>query len=108
MIPTLSTAELKKQLDAGEPIRLLDVRDTPDFRRGHIPGAEHLLIRDMTGERAGRLFKKDDRIVVYSRDVDCPAKFIASRKLKELGFESVTAYPGSWKEWVEKGLPIEP
>jgi len=36
--PSLSAAALKERLDAGEPVRLLDVRDRDEFEQWHIEG----------------------------------------------------------------------
>ena len=36
--PSLSAADLQTQLDADEPVRLLDVRDRDEFERWHIDG----------------------------------------------------------------------
>ena len=34
--------EVKQELDAGKDIQLIDVRETDEYRDGHIPGADHL------------------------------------------------------------------
>src|SRR5213594_3401946 len=34
--------EVKKRLDRGEKISLIDVREESEFARGHLPGAVHL------------------------------------------------------------------
>jgi rhodanese-related sulfurtransferase len=35
----MAAQELKKQLDTGEPVLLIDVRDTPLYEKETIPGA---------------------------------------------------------------------
>jgi rhodanese-related sulfurtransferase len=107
MVETINKEEIKAKLDAGEPFVLLDVRDTPDYREERIKGAVHLLIADMDEERVRELARPDDLVVVYSLDSDCPAKFIAAERLQGFGFTDVRAYPGSWREWKEAGLPTE-
>ena len=107
MVRTIGKEEIKAKLDTGEPFVLLDVRDTPDYREEHIAGAVHLLIADMDQESVAGLAHPDDLVVVYSLDIDCPAKFIAAERLQEYGFTDVRAYPGSWKEWKEAGFPTE-
>lgn len=104
---TITKEELKTKIDAGEAFKLVDVRDTPDYRQAHIPGAVHLLIADMNKEQVHTLLHPEDEIVVYSLDIDCPAKFIAAKKLIDLGYKNVMAYPGSWKEWKDAGYPTE-
>jgi rhodanese-related sulfurtransferase len=107
MVETIDKETIKSKLDAGESFVLLDVRDTPDYREEHIVGAVHLLIADMDEKSAGKLARPDVLVVVYSLDIDCPAKFIAAEKLQGYGFTDVRAYPGSWKEWKGAGLPTE-
>lgn len=107
MIETITKEQLKAKIDAGDAFKILDVRDTPDYQQSHIPGAIHLLIADMKKELLHELFKQEDEIVVYSLDIDCPAKFIAAEKLTDFGYKNVLAYPGSWKEWKDAGFPIE-
>ena len=104
---TLTKEELLEKIRRQETFHLVDVRDTPDFLKAHIVGAVHLLISEMNREKAEALFNKDDLIVTYSLDVNCPAKNIAAQKLIDFGFTNVRAYPGSWMEWKEAGYPVE-
>ncbi len=53
------------------------------------------------------MFNKEDLIVTYSEDINCPAKTIAAEKLINFGFKYVLAYEASWKEWKESNYPVE-
>jgi rhodanese-related sulfurtransferase len=107
MVRTITKEELKAKIDRGERFRLVDVRDTPDYEKEHIVGAVHLLIAELSPEKAESMFERDDLIVTYSLDENCPAKRIAARKLLSYGFTNVLAYEGSWKEWRAAGYPTE-
>ena len=107
MVRTIAKEDLKSKIDAGEKFRLVDVRDTPDYQKEHIVGAVHLLIAELNPEKAGSMFARDDLIVTYSLDKDCPAKRIAAQRLLDYGFRNVFAYEGSWREWKEAGYPTE-
>jgi rhodanese-related sulfurtransferase len=107
MVRTITKEELKAKIERAERFRLVDVRDTPDYEKEHIPGAVHLLIAEMSREKAEAMFDKGDLIVTYSLDKDCPAKRIAARRLLDYGFAHVLAYEGSWKEWRAAGYPAE-
>jgi rhodanese-related sulfurtransferase len=107
IVPTITKEDLKAKIDRGEKFRLVDVRDTPDYKRAHIVGAAHLLIAEMSRENAESMFHKNDLIVTYSLDENCPAKRIAARRLLDYGFTHVLAYEGSWKEWKAAGYPTE-
>ena len=107
MINTITKEELLEKMGQKETFHLVDVRDTPDYQKEHIAGAVHLLISEMTRESVETLFGKQDVIVTYSQDINCPAKNIAAEKLMDWGFMNVFAYQGSWMEWKESGYPIE-
>lgn len=107
MVRTITKEELKSKIDRGEKFRLIDVRDTPDFKQEHIVSAIHLLIAELSPEKAGSMFARDDLIVTYSLDKDCPAKRIAAQRLLDYGFTNVLAYEGSWREWKGAGYPTE-
>lgn len=96
-----------EKINRGEEFMLIDVRDTPDYEKEHIVGAIHLLIRKMKPDRLEALADKDDLIVTYSKDINCPAKTIAAQKLLDMGYTNVFAYEGSWREWKESGYPVE-
>ena len=103
----ISKEELLEKIERKETFHLVDVRDTPDYRKERIPGAVHLLISEMTPEKVERLFDKEELIVTYSLDKNCPAKNIAAEKLRDFGYANVFAYKGSWREWKEAGYPVE-
>ncbi len=107
MIKTITKEELREKINLGEEFKLVDVRDTPDYEKEHIVGAVHLLISEMDQEKLETMFHRDDLIITYSLDRDCPAKIIAAKKFMEFGYSNVLAYEGSWKEWKESGYPVE-
>lgn len=107
MVHTITKEELKAKIERRDKFRLVDVRNTPEYEKLHIVGAVHLLIAEMNPEKAESMFGRDDLIVTYSQDKDCPAKRIAAQKLLDYGFTKVLAYEGSWKEWRAAGFPTE-
>jgi thiosulfate/3-mercaptopyruvate sulfurtransferase len=40
MVEEITPEALKARLDAGEDVQVVDIRQPPEFERGHIPGAE--------------------------------------------------------------------
>ena len=107
MVQTITTEELKEKMDKGEDFILVDVRDTPEYEEEHIVGAVHLLISEMNEQKVNSMFDKDEQIITYSEDINCPAKKIAAEKLIEYGFKNVIAYEESWKAWKEADYPTE-
>ncbi|MHA2061554.1 MAG: rhodanese-like domain-containing protein [Candidatus Sifarchaeia archaeon] len=108
MVHIINTEELKEKMDKREEeFILLDVRDTPDYEEEHIIGAIHLLISEMNEKKVDSMFTKNDLIITYSEDINCPAKRIAAEKLISYGFRNVIAYDESWKAWKEANYPTE-
>ena len=104
---TITKEELLEKIERSDNFHLIDVRDTPDYQKEHIVGAVHVLISDMNRKDMEAMFNKEDLIVTYSLDANCPAKNIAAKKLRGFGFTNVLAYSGSWMEWKEAGYPVE-
>jgi rhodanese-related sulfurtransferase len=107
MVQIINTAELKEKIDKEEEFILIDVRDTPEYEEEHIVGAVHLLISEMNENKVDSMFNKNDLIITYSEDINCPAKRIAAEKLIEYGFKNVIAYDESWKAWKGANYPTE-
>ena len=107
MVQIITTKGLKEKIDKKEEFILLDVRDTPDYEEEHIVGAVHLLISEIYEQKVDSMFDKNDLIITYSEDINCPAKKIAAEKLVEYGFKNVIAYDESWKAWKEADYPTE-
>lgn len=107
MVELISRDELKKKIDNNESFKLLDVRDTPDYDTEHIVSAVHILISDMTESSLTNLFDKDDLIVTYSQDLNCPASGIAAEKLQQFGYSKLLRYKGGWGEWKDSNYPTE-
>ena len=106
MVQIINTEELKKKMDKGEEFVLLDARDKPDYEEEHIIRAVHLLISEMNEKKVNSMFNKEDLIITYSEDINCPAKRIAAEKLIDYGF-NVISYDESWKAWKDASYPTE-
>jgi len=61
--PIITPAEVKAQLDRGEPVVIVDGRSPADFAQGHVPGALSIPAGEIS-ERYQEL-PKDRLIVVY-------------------------------------------
>lgn len=48
MVAEISPDELSALLDAGESVRIVDIRTEPAYDRGHIPGSENLPMHSLT------------------------------------------------------------
>ncbi len=96
--------ELLKQIEAGHPPLIIDVRSDAEYDRDHVPGAVHIPFYSVYGERT-EIEPPDERpIVVYCEHG--PRAGIASFALWAAGFDSVYL-DGHMKAWRKAGLPMQ-
>jgi rhodanese-related sulfurtransferase len=95
--------DIKKKLDAGEPMIIIDTREDNEWARGHIPNAVHLgkgvIERDI--EKA--IPNKDATLVLY-----CGGGYrsaLAADNLQKMGYRNVISMDGGWRGWTEAGFP---
>jgi rhodanese-related sulfurtransferase len=95
--------DIKKKLDAGEPMIIIDTREDNEWARGHIPNAVHLgkgvIERDI--EKA--IPDKDATLVLY-----CGGGYrsaLAADNLRKMGYRNVISMDGGWRGWTEAGFP---
>jgi rhodanese-related sulfurtransferase len=95
--------EIKKKMDAGEKMTIVDTREDNEWARGHIPNAVHLgkgvIERDI--EKA--IPDKETTIVLY-----CGGGYrsaLAAENLQRMGYRNVISMDGGWRGWTEAGFP---
>lgn len=98
-------ATVKKRLENGEKVLLVDVREDHEWEKGHIKGARHMgrgvIERDI--EKA--VPDKTAEIVLY-----CGGGFrsaLAADNLQKMGYRGVVSMDGGWRGWLEAGGPTE-
>ncbi len=96
--------EIKKRIDSGEKLILVDTREDLEWANGHIPGAIHLgkgvIERDI--EKA--VPDRNAPVVLY-----CGGGFrsaLAADNLQKMGYTNVISMDGGWRGWTESGYPI--
>lgn len=83
-------------------VQVIDVRNTGEYRAGHIEGAEHLFL----GTLADQIEKVDrNRQVVIHCQSGLRAA-IANSVLASKGIKDVKVYPGGMNEWQRNQLPV--
>ena len=97
--------EVKKRLDAGEKLVLVDTREDSEWARGHLPGAIHLCKGIIERDIEGAVPDKNTEIILY-----CGGGFrsaLAADNLQKMGYTKVISMDGGWRGWMEAGLPVE-
>lgn len=96
--------EVKKRLDAGEEIILVDTREDSEWARGHIPGAIHLGKGIIERDVEKTIPDRNATIVLY-----CGGGFrsaLAADNLQKMGYTNVISMDGGWRGWTEANYPV--
>jgi rhodanese-related sulfurtransferase len=97
---SVSLAFVKKQLDAKEPITLIDSRPKArKYDKGHIPGA--ISIPDSEFDKhVGRLpADKGATLIFHCEDLACPLSQKSAAKAVALGYTNVRTMPAGYVGW---------
>jgi molybdopterin/thiamine biosynthesis adenylyltransferase/rhodanese-related sulfurtransferase len=104
IVPEEGPTELKKRLDAGTPVVVIDVRDPDEYRDGYIEPALNIS-RGFLEFRIGTATTDPSvPIVLYCQTG--LRSLLAGKALKELGFSNVINLAGGYQRWVQSGLPV--
>ncbi len=97
---TITPEEVKKRMDAGEHLNLLDVRQPEENAEFNIGGTLFPLgkIQSMQTEAIENL--KDEEVICYCRSGNRSA--MAALVLEQLGFTNVKNLAGGMLAWKEK------
>jgi membrane protein DedA with SNARE-associated domain/rhodanese-related sulfurtransferase len=103
----LEPQELKRQLDAGEPVFIVDLRHPLELLPDPftLPGALHVSPEALTSRHAE--IPRDRDIVLFCT---CPSEATAAKTamaLHKLGIERVRPLRGGFDEWKRLGFPME-
>jgi rhodanese-related sulfurtransferase len=95
--------DLAEQLEAGEDILLLDVRNVTDYTEGHIDGAINVPIEQVTAN-LDLLPDLEQRIVVYCGSGHRSAMIMVALNL--LGYENAESLLDGQRAWLASDLPV--
>jgi adenylyltransferase/sulfurtransferase len=104
VIPEQGPAELKKRLDAGESLSLIDVRDPDEYRDGFIEPAANIsrgFLEFRIGAAASDL---KTPIVLYCQTG--LRSMLAAKALHDMGYQNVVNLQGGFQRWAQSGLPV--
>lgn len=97
--------DVKKRLDAGEKLLLVDVREESEVARGRIPGALHLGKGVIERDIEKTIPDTNAEIILY-----CGGGFrsaLAAENLQRMGYKNAVSMDGGWRVWVESGYPTQ-
>ncbi|MHB8755636.1 MAG: rhodanese-like domain-containing protein [Candidatus Acidiferrales bacterium] len=95
--------DIKKRLDAGEKMIVVDTREDNEWAKGHIPGAIHLGKGVIERDIEKTIPDKNAPLVLY-----CGGGFrsaLAADNLQKMGYKNVISMDGGWRGWTEANFP---
>lgn len=104
--PMMDVTELKKKLDAGEDMLLLDVRPESDFygEQGHIEGALLMPLEELANSLEVLKGFQQKKVMTICRTDRRSAK--AAQILNKNGFTDVQVIKQGMTDWNKKGYPL--
>src|SRR5437773_8143737 len=100
----VSIDDVKGQLDRGEKLLLIDVREESEYAKDHLPGAIHLGKGVIERDIEAHVPDLTTRIEVY-----CGGGYrsaLTADNLQKMGYTNVLSMDGGVRGWREKGLPM--
>ncbi len=108
----MTPKELKKLLDDGEDIIVLDVREAIQRAEGNIPADDFnkenfiaITRGNLEWKVQNKIKNTDALIVTFCRSGGRGA--LAAKVLRQLGYKKATTLKGGLKGWVKAGYPIK-
>lgn len=103
----IEVGDLKRRLDAGEPVTVIDVRGPDEFigPLGHIANARNVPVADLSGRLSEISGLERAPIVLVCRTDKRSAS--AARILRAAGFTQVNVLRRGMEQWNEADLPTE-
>ena len=95
---------VKRRLDAGERLTLVDVREESEYAKDHLPGAIHLGKGIIERDIEAKVPDLSAEVVLY-----CGGGFrsaLAADNLQKMGYKNVVSMDGGIREWREKNYPL--
>jgi hydroxyacylglutathione hydrolase len=101
----MNAKELARRLNRKNPPAVIDVRSTPEYRSGHIPGAVHVPFWGLLLHK-GRLPSDRQASLVVTCEHG-PRAQLAAAQLGVLGYRQVELLDGHMAGWREAGRSTE-
>src|SRR5215813_5238399 len=104
VIPEQGPQELKRRIEAREPLVLIDVRDADEYRDGSIESATNIS-RGFLEFRIGAAAPDPTTPVVLYCQTGLRS-MLAAKALHDLGYQNVVNLQGGFQRWAQSSLPV--
>ncbi len=100
-----TVADVKRRMETGERVALIDVREESEFARARIPGAIHLGKGIIERDIETKVPQLDTELVLY-----CGGGYrsaLAADNLQKMGYTRVISMDDGFRGWKEAGYEID-
>ncbi|MBP1689669.1 MAG: moeB [Deltaproteobacteria bacterium] len=104
LVPEVSVEDVRSQVDKGDGMTVLDVREKEEYRDGHLAGAISLPRGFLEMRVEETVPDKQAQIIAYC--AGGTRSLIAARTLKEMGYTNVVSMTGGFTAWKNAGMPF--
>ena len=104
-IPEMAPEEVEEVLNNGSDVTIVDVRESEEYRTGHLPGAVQLSRGFLEMQAAKKLPDQDAAIIAYC--AGGVRSLFAANSLRVLGYSNVTSMKGGFARWKQNGHPFD-
>ena len=98
----LKLDDVRKLIDEGD-YDIVDVREDWEWKKGHLPGARHVVLNALLANPAAQKIRDKTIFVCQSGE----RSSVASEMAVALGTADVVNFRGGTKAWKDAGLPVE-
>ena len=109
MVKTITTEEVKRNLDSKKDFLLVDVLSSNSFEARHIPGAKNVPYGPAFLEDFEKTLgvSKDTNIAVYCASSGCQLSVMAGDVLDEAGYSNISHFKDGLAGWMQEGHKFE-
>src|SRR4051812_28064841 len=103
-ITEVDPADVHEVLDNG--VAVIDVRETDEWNRGHLPGAKHVPKSYLESRIEGSAPDRDQRVILYCQSGNRSA-WAARTLIEDLGYTDVVHMTGGYTLWKDRGYDVD-
>ena len=104
-VKEITVEAAKAQIDSGNPLVILDVREPSEFKKGHLPKAINIPRGLLEFQVNKKIPDLGANIIVYCKTGG--RSCLATETLNKMGYKKAVSMIGGWKAWLKAGYPVE-
>jgi len=106
-VKIITTEELRRKIDSGESVALVEVLPADQYAKGHLPTAISVPLDERFNDEMQLSVPDHSRdVVVYCDSATCLTSQVAAERLTKLGYKNVYDYEEGKAGWKDAGLPL--